>query len=1237
MKKTVFGSGANFCVFGEIENFDLSEFTSTNFLIPSFSSSSLLEKSHQSAFPLSVIGLAVTCIFATNFASAQPLTIRDDYSDTTSESLQYDQIDFLTGSKANVAVTIGGDQTQSIVLDKGINLDDESGSASVDMTLSADSIRILGGYGINYGTSTIVVGGNDPGEKHILNVIADELTVNATTALNSWGRDVAQSALSVNASSTVNLGAEENRISSVTLTADGTHAVYVGDNSAANVFADSIVVTTNATSSTYAGIYVTGDAAVNLNALNNITINNANGYGIDSYGTGSVHLTTTGGSISVNAAKASKAINFRTLNSNNDDAEMSLEGKSIFLTGRVDSTGSSSETSARLTLAAEDTISIDAESSSYGAVQLGYRRYLDLSAENIQVKNKVEDGELKGFGFKLDGSGTSNPTVDASFGNEFSIKADTGVYLYATNAAFTASGEAADQSLLSITGSLAGFVAKNSAGQNRIEDTSVDIVLNKNTAITDNRGPTGQNGMVGIYNAGCTKTTLQNGKYLKVNISATDALSGKKVIGMLADATTQTGLLTIQNYDLVSLDLTEVDSSATVYGIRSVSSKTELKDVGTFKAKVNSGYAVYASSYTSSSTKYAQGSISIDADSVDVEAGSDATAFYASDGGAITVNAHNQVVVDAEGTNFIYAEGEDSKVEIDASEATTVRITGDITATGKATASLSFNSGSFTGSTNDSSNSNLSSLLGGTIHLTLGGENSTRTEPEPAQWNVTDDSVLTSLSMNSAVLNLAWRDAADALTYKSVAVKEFGTNSVQGGSGDLYFNIDLETEAEGTLDQLEAENVSGTYTGHVNFDNPKDLEGKLYTENYLIHQEAGSMQVNNPDGKSMSGDGMMSKWSWKFRPADLQGTALTEDDLLKLGNTSEGEGDWILVRDTSSGSGEGGGETPPESEQIKNLGSSVAQAIGWLSEKNDLRRRLGEVRYGSQTGAWAKVFTRQDRADGFAYNGFKQNSTGVHIGYDTFASKSESSSWLVGATLRYARADQEGIETAYGGDGKTNEYSGKLYATWMHEKGSYLDALVQVGYYDQEIRGRNNSGTGSFDADYHNIGMGASVEIGHMFTLSNGADDRRWFNHWFIEPQLELSYFYVKGQNFKTSTGLKVEQGDADFLTGRAGLVIGKKFNYGTVDDLDRRYFQIGLIGGINHEFLGDQEIRFVGTDGTSAKVDGHGLGGTSFYYGLTADWQVANRIRIYAELDAEEGEHYTKDYGFNIGLKYAF
>lgn len=328
---------------------------------------------------------------------------------------------------------------------------------------------------------------------------------------------------------------------------------------------------------------------------------------------------------------------------------------------------------------------------------------------------------------------------------------------------------------------------------------------------------------------------------------------------------------------------------------------------------------------------------------------------------------------------------------------------------------------------------------------------------------------------------------------------------------------------------------------------------------------------------------------------------------------------------------------PPEAQQIQNLGSSVAQAVAWLSEKNDLRRRLGEVRYGTQTGAWAKFFNRQDRAQGFRYNGFKQESTGVHIGYDTFVNQTAEASWLVGATLRYAHSKQEGLETAYGGDGKLNEYSAKVYATWLHQSGAYMDVLAQIGYYDQEINGLNNSAEAVFDANYHNWGMGVSAEIGHKLPLGPQGQSNTWTSNWFIEPQLELSYFYVKGDDFTTSTGLKVSQGNADFLTGRLGFVLGKKVNYGPSEAVDKRWYQIGLIGGMNHEFLGDQTIRFAGVDGAVADVKGHGLGGTSFYYGITADWQVSDKLRIYGELDREEGDHYTKDYGINVGIKYAF
>lgn len=159
-----------------------------------------------------------------------------------------------------------------------------------------------------------------------------------------------------------------------------------------------------------------------------------------------------------------------------------------------------------------------------------------------------------------------------------------------------------------------------------------------------------------------------------------------------------------------------------------------------------------------------------------------------------------------------------------------------------------------------------------------------------------------------------------------------------------------------------------------------------------------------------------------------------------------------------------------------------------------------------------------------------------------------------------------------------------------------------------------------------------------MFSFDGGVDDRRWFNHWFLEPQLQLSYFLAKGADYTTSTGLKVDQGNADFLTGRAGFVLGKKFNYGTVDDLDRRYFQVALLGGVKHEFLGgDQTISYTGVDGAKASVHAGDIDGTRFYYGVNCDWQVTDNFRLYAQASREEGDRYTKDYDISIGGKLLF
>ena len=550
----------------------------------------------------------------------------------------------------------------------------------------------------------------------------------------------------------------------------------------------------------------------------------------------------------------------------------------------------------------------------------------------------------------------------------------------------------------------------------------------------------------------------------------------------------------------------------------------------------------------------------------------------------------------------------------------------------------------------------------GTIDIKLGNG---------ATWNViskisakdgsitSSESSINTLELNGGVLNLAYASRNNLTDWEEHTHRQHltitGTDKGQGLSGKdgtIWMDINLADEGSAdsglNLDQITIKGeASGTHNLAINFIN--GLSGisadKWHSDNWLIEQESGSMTLTGPNGKeAFSGRGMVSMWEVKFVAEGEEGKL--ETDRESLDNTSidkpnNGKGHWYLVRYDRE---EGGNPTdpdnpnvPPEINDNLVMGTSTGQALAYLADLEDLRKRLGEVRYGAQEGAWVKAFNKKDSVDTSGTRGFEQEAYGFNIGVDRLVATDEASSWLVGAAFRYSKADQEGLATG-SLTGKLDEYSAKAYASWMSRSGSYADFVAQVGRYDQELKGLDNTGLGSSHADYKNWGYGASVEVGHMFTLGDSVDDRQWYNHFFIEPQVQLSYFHVNGEDYKTSTGLAVSQGDAEFLTGRAGVVLGKKFNYGTVDELDRRYFQVALIGGVKHEFLGgDQTITYRGIDGDSVKVHADDIDGTRFYYGVNFDWQVAENFRIYAQVDREEGDNYTKDYDVSVGAKWLF
>lgn len=179
-----------------------------------------------------------------------------------------------------------------------------------------------------------------------------------------------------------------------------------------------------------------------------------------------------------------------------------------------------------------------------------------------------------------------------------------------------------------------------------------------------------------------------------------------------------------------------------------------------------------------------------------------------------------------------------------------------------------------------------------------------------------------------------------------------------------------------------------------------------------------------------------------------------------------------------------------------------------------------------------------------------------------------------------------------------------------------MDTVATWDWYDQDLKaqmldGRNVKGS------YHSYGGGLSLEAGRSIDLWGKA---------FLEPQAQLSYYWLKGSSFTMDNGMEVSQRDMNSLTGRVGLVLGKRWSFE-----DDTYIQpYAKVGGI-HEFLGSQRVSVNDETFTG------NLRGSRVYYGVGVDWQFADAVKLYGEFKREDGEHISQTWGASVGLRYAF
>ncbi len=572
-------------------------------------------------------------------------------------------------------------------------------------------------------------------------------------------------------------------------------------------------------------------------------------------------------------------------------------------------------------------------------------------------------------------------------------------------------------------------------------------------------------------------------------------------------------------------------------------------------------YGVFASGKSRTITLGSDTATSI---SVKAQGGSSNYALYSFDG-TITAEANR---VDLSADNIIYADG------------------GSISVT-------SLKEGTLDGNVETAFEGAKASLdLRGNTHwtgMTFREEDSdiTLALKDAAQWSMTADSTLSSLDMHGGIVDLAHNASTRTSKFRTLTA-----DALTGEGGIFRVNADIKNDE---TDQVIIGKGSGTHQIEVMpTGTGADREAM---DTFIVRQHEGdaSFSLANKDGKVEQG-------LYFYELADRTGV--------------DGQ-EWYLKRATS-------GSTPetPTGETEASLSGLAGHYAMWYGQLTDLRKRMGEVRYGTQTGLWVRGFADKTRLDGFAGAGFTQNLVGGSIGYDWLASAGDDAQWILGMQIRSGHADQD-VTGRHGGYGDLSSVGGGLYATWVHADGWYVDAVATMDWYEHEIRTAMTDGTRVHD-DRSSWGVGLSIEGGRRFDFA--ADES---GSWFVEPQLELSWFYVDGGSFTASNGMAVDQDNMHSLTGRAGAVLGRKFvldgGNGT------RYVQPYVKAGLVQEFLGEQKARFNGESFTSD------LDGTRVYYGLGVDWQAADNMRLYLQAEREEGEHFTREYNVSAGLKFSF
>lgn len=465
-------------------------------------------------------------------------------------------------------------------------------------------------------------------------------------------------------------------------------------------------------------------------------------------------------------------------------------------------------------------------------------------------------------------------------------------------------------------------------------------------------------------------------------------------------------------------------------------------------------------------------------------------------------------------------------------------------------------------------------------------------------WNLTADSTANSVNP----------DAGSLISLAGVA-RKLETQSLGGSGGTFLMDLkyqddDVNTYRDGdSSDFIVAHGGNGS-TYNVALSGNSSVNGmtegsKLYFAStaanssvFKLNQNIEVQNYNKIYNKNLSVLKDTNNLSVK------KDTDTSNSDLKGFDN-------WFLTPDASKGHD---GDTINPNGIVP--GSVANAAFALWRDDDTLLKRLGELRYNQQDdGIWARLVNKHLERDG--RHGFKGNYKTIQVGYDKKKDTADNSSWYYGGAVSHLWGDTDYTD----GYGKQKETDLSLYGTNIRPHGHYLDLIARVGRIDSDY-------TTSYGdhGEFENWGMSIGAEYGRKKVLGSG---------WSLEPQAQLTYHYLWGDDYTTSNGAKVSQDNADSLVGRLGFVLGKEFKVGT-PHAGRVYLKASVL----HDFLGDTGSRI--TDDLTYHDDDD-LGDTWYVAGVGTDVYLGSNTRFYFDAERNFNADVKMKYRFNAGLRFGF